>query len=99
MTSSYEAIAQMLPALRAVLAKDLAAAGLSQLEIARTLGVTQPAVSQYLRDIRGKGGAAMAPDVTALSVRIRAEKLAANVITDELYRIASAARGVAGNNR
>ncbi len=43
-----------LPALRALLVKDLIERhNLSQLEIARRLGITQPAVSQYLRSLRG----------------------------------------------
>ena len=44
----------VLPALRSVIAKELVSYGLNQTEIAKKLGVSQPAVSQYLRYIRGK---------------------------------------------
>jgi hypothetical protein len=48
-------VATILPALRAALAKELAQThGLSQPQIARKLGITQPAVSQYKRDLRGR---------------------------------------------
>jgi hypothetical protein len=45
-----------LPAIRAILVKDLTERhGLNQVEVARRLGITQPAVSQYLRSLRGAG--------------------------------------------
>jgi predicted transcriptional regulator len=44
----------IIPAARALLVKDLVEKhGLSQVEIASRLGITQPAVSQYLRSLRG----------------------------------------------
>jgi predicted transcriptional regulator len=44
-----------LPAIRAMIAKDLVAKyGLKQAEVARLLGVSQPAISLYYRRIRGK---------------------------------------------
>jgi predicted transcriptional regulator len=42
-----------LPVLRAALAKELAAGGMNQKDVAQILGISQPAVSQYLRDLRG----------------------------------------------
>ena len=42
-----------LPVLRAVLAKELSSCGMNQKEVASILGTSQPAVSQYLRDLRG----------------------------------------------
>ena len=49
---------QVLPEIRAVLVKDLVERHkLSQVEVARRLGITQPAVSQYLAALRGKGAA------------------------------------------
>lgn len=43
-----------LPTIRALLVKDLTDRhGLNQVEVAKRLGITQPAVSQYLRSLRG----------------------------------------------
>ena len=42
-----------LPVLRSALAKELAGLGMNQKQIAEILGISQPAVSQYLRDLRG----------------------------------------------
>jgi len=42
-----------LPALRSALAKELSNGGMSQKSVADALGTSQPAVSQYLRDLRG----------------------------------------------
>jgi len=45
---------QMLPTLRALIAKELTENyGLNQQEAAEKLGLTQPAISQYLRELRG----------------------------------------------
>lgn len=44
----------VLPVLRSAVAKELVSSGLNQTEIAKKLGVSQAAVSQYLRYIRGK---------------------------------------------
>lgn len=49
-------VKEVLPALRAILVRDLVRRHrLSQVEVARKLGVTQPAVSQYLSFLRGVG--------------------------------------------
>jgi len=49
-----EVVADLLPSLRALVAEELMHEyKLSQKEIARRLFVTQPAVSQYLRKLRG----------------------------------------------
>jgi hypothetical protein len=44
----------VLPVMRSAVAKELMSYGLNQTEIAKKLGVSQAAVSQYLRYIRGK---------------------------------------------
>jgi len=47
-------VKDVLPAIRAMLVKELIERHqLSQVEVARKLGITQPAVSQYLRMLRG----------------------------------------------
>tara|TARA_Y100000310_G_scaffold341261_1_gene439863 strand:+ start:1059 stop:1415 length:357 start_codon:yes stop_codon:yes gene_type:complete len=45
----------IIPSIRRELAKSLKLKGLSQKEIALTLGITEPAVSQYLHDKRASG--------------------------------------------
>jgi len=51
-----EIFKEVLPAIRAILVKDLTERhGLNQVKVAKRLGITQPAVSQYLRSLRGTG--------------------------------------------
>lgn len=45
----------VLPTIRAELAKELKTLGLTQKEISERLGITQAAVSQYMKEKRGKG--------------------------------------------
>jgi len=45
----------VIPTIRAELAKELVKMGMSQKDIAGRLGITQSAVSQYIKDKRGKG--------------------------------------------
>ena len=47
-------VADVLPALRALIAKELMHLGLNQVQISKKLGVTQPAISQYMRELRGQ---------------------------------------------
>ncbi len=46
-------VKDILPAVRSLIAKDLQEKGYTQTEIADLLGLTQPAVSQYLSAARG----------------------------------------------
>jgi predicted transcriptional regulator len=45
----------VIPTIRAELAKELVKMGMSQKDVAVRLGITQSAVSQYIKDKRGKG--------------------------------------------
>jgi len=45
----------VIPTIRAELAKEMIKLGLSQKEVSEKLGITQSAVSQYVKDKRGKG--------------------------------------------
>lgn len=55
MKSVFEVVSQdVLPSLRALVAKRLMDSGFSQKQIADRLGLSQPAISQYKRDLRGK---------------------------------------------
>ncbi len=48
-------VSDVLPAMRAVLANELSKTyGLSQVQISKKLGITQPAISQYRRELRGQ---------------------------------------------
>lgn len=47
-------VSEVLPALRAIIAKELMHLGLNQSQISKKLGITQPAVSQYMRELRGQ---------------------------------------------
>ncbi|HYA32979.1 MAG TPA: transcriptional regulator [Candidatus Bathyarchaeia archaeon] len=47
------AVWQILPAIRSEVAKELTRLGLSQVRISDCLGITQPAVSQYVTKKRG----------------------------------------------
>jgi predicted transcriptional regulator len=48
-------VADLMPALRAVLTNELSKTyGLSQVQISKKLGITQPAISQYKREMRGQ---------------------------------------------
>jgi hypothetical protein len=45
----------VIPTIRAELAKEMVKLGLSQKEVSEKLGITQSAVSQYMKDKRGQG--------------------------------------------
>ncbi len=45
----------VVPTIRAELAKEMIKLGLSQKDVSEKLGITQSAVSQYMKDKRGKG--------------------------------------------
>ncbi len=47
-------VMRVLPVLRALLAQELEKMGYTQVEIAKLLHTTQPAISQYRRRLRGK---------------------------------------------
>jgi len=64
----------LIPALRAIIAKDLAKKhNIREDKISQMLGVTQAAISNYIRGIRGN------PE---LIEKLLAEKQVANMITD-----------------
>jgi len=47
-------VAKILPAMRAIITKELMQTyGFNQTEVALKLGITQPAISQYNRELRG----------------------------------------------
>ncbi len=85
-----------LPALRAVLAKELASCGLNQKEVAEVLGISQPAVSQYLRDLRGTtnhftGDQELFMRVKDICEKMRSKEIGANQLKKEMYSICETA--------
>lgn len=58
-------VKDILPAVRALIAKDLKEKGYTQTEIAELLDLTQPAVSQYLSAARGSKVQRIEQDETA----------------------------------
>lgn len=47
-------VAKILPAMRAIITKELVQTyNFNQTEVAKKLGITQPAISQYRRELRG----------------------------------------------
>lgn len=89
MKTKYEIIAETVPTIRAMIAKELSDGGHTQQEIASALRVSQPAVSQYLRNIRGKKRAdeKMQSSVKSLCERIQTGEMGADDINKEIYAI------------
>jgi hypothetical protein len=72
-------VQDILPALRALLAEQLMQQGLSQAEAAEKLGLTQAAVSQYQRKLRGSKARMLTMDrQIASEIRQLAAQIAAN---------------------
>ena len=69
-------VQDILPTLRAAIAKELIAGySLNQGEVAKLLDVSQPAISQYLRQLRGKHNflenASVQEEIKELAARMR----------------------------
>ena len=61
-------IVDILPAVRSILAEELKKRGMTQAQIADRLGITQPAVSQYLKKARGKNIESLRKDKKVMKV-------------------------------
>ncbi len=72
-------VSDVLPAIRALIAKNLLDLGLTQKEISEKLGITQPAVSQYLKQVRGDmeiiKDKKILDDIKKFSIEIAADNL------------------------
>lgn len=90
--SRYEIAARyILPALRAMVANGLIVNyKMSQMEVAKRIGMTQAAISQYARGIRGvkkiRGGAA-AKAVIELCERVSKNQISSTQLNAELFSI------------
>jgi len=92
-------VAEVMPVIRAVITKELMDVhGLNQVETARRLGVTQPAISQYRSKLRGKNAKLLLANkkITALvknlSKNIASGKMNPQKIHEELCRICKSIR-------
>ena len=71
----------LLPAISAEMVKELKKNGVKQAEIARLLGVTPAAVSQYVKGKRGKR-VTLPPEIQK-KISVSARKISTNGIADE----------------
>lgn len=83
----------ILPTLRAAIAKDLITNySLNQGEVAKLLDVSQPAVSQYLRQLRGKSGFlennGVQEEIKSLSSRLQQNHLSQDELATRMCEIA-----------
>ena len=63
------AVQEIFPVARAIIAKKLMDAyGFSQTEAAKKMGISQPAISQYKKNIRGKAGKSLAGDQNFIEI-------------------------------
>jgi predicted transcriptional regulator len=75
----------VLPSIRAAIAEELVKRGISQKEVSRMLGITPPAVSQYVSKKRGYN-IQFSDDVRAAIERL-ADDLIANQVDNLIERI------------
>ncbi len=72
-----EVVVKMIPSIRATVAAELIENyNMSQAEVASVLGVSQPAISQYLRSIRGKQPKAMRNKLVENEIKKLCQKMA-----------------------
>jgi len=83
-------VQDVLPSIRASLAKEMIDSGLNQSEVSKKLGVSQPAISQYLRSLRGSSGMRdqdVKKRIKELATDIKNGKIATQDITTEFCKI------------
>ena len=93
-------VLEYLPAARALIAKKLVENyGLSQKEAAERLGVTQPAISQYKRNVRGyrneifRDNSNLVEKVEDLARRLSTNEIGMDIINVELFELFKAYLG------
>lgn len=89
MRTLCEIVAQdMMPALRALVSRELISTyKLSQTETAKLLGVSQPAVSQYLRQLRGERARALENSQVYEAIRDLCARLHENEVSSSQLMI------------
>lgn len=87
---------EVLPALRASIAYELSTKhGLTQVEIAEKLGLTQPAISQYVKGVRGRKARMLLsnPSIRKLVKKLTDEIVAGKAsLHEKLFEICSTVR-------
>ena len=84
---------EILPGLRAMIARELSEHyDMSQSDIAASLGVSQPAISQYIRALRGRrlrvlNNTEIQSEIKATAKNIHGRRLDSDVFTQEVCRI------------
>ncbi|MBI4021560.1 MAG: helix-turn-helix domain-containing protein [Candidatus Aenigmarchaeota archaeon] len=92
MKTVFEVVSQeVLPCVRALVAKKLIENGFSQKQVADKLKVSQPAISQYKRDLRGHRTGIfvnyprLLEDVDAVAKRVASGELSMEQATTQLF--------------
>lgn len=84
-------VKEILPGIRSMIAKELVQVyNMNQCEAAKALGISQPAISQYLREMRGKKyvtDAAVAEEIKKLSEKIFRKEIDSGNIAAEFCNI------------
>lgn len=86
-------VGEILPALRALITSELIRSGLTQNEVAEKLGVTQPAVSQYKKFLRGEKVKELRKNKNVMSIiknfsdDIAKEKISSEVAAEKILEI------------
>jgi predicted transcriptional regulator len=87
-------MAEMLPSIRAEIARELVATHkMNQSEVSRILGVSQPAVSQYVRQLRGRGllHSGLRSEIKSLCEKLVNGKVNGSDLEGEMYTICRSA--------
>jgi len=92
MKTVFEIVSQeVLPCMRALVAKKLIENGFSQKQVADRLGLSQPAISQYKRDLRGKSTGIfvnypqLLEDSNSIAKRVASGEISMNQGTLEIF--------------
>lgn len=92
MKTVFEVLSQeVLPTMRAMVAKKLIENGFSQKQVADRLGLSQPAISQYKRDLRGKRTGIftdypqLLEDANAVAKRVASGEISMEQATSEIF--------------
>lgn len=92
-------VSDILPALRALITQELAHTyGLNQTEISKRLGITQPAVSQYMKELRGHKVKLLTSDgkimraVKSLAEEVAREKISGVQVHEKICDICKTVR-------